>query len=137
MGTPSRDAGPSVASASAPRRAAVGRVLGLLGLAEIAVTALALVAGWVNPDFVACAVSVGLSLLFLGDFLRRGQAVLLTVLGVPVGFAIGQGYVLWSQRGDIERVDALLAGAVGALVGLLLGYVAAGQHENRSRAARE
>jgi hypothetical protein len=137
MGTPSRDARPSVASPSAPRRGAVGRVLGLLGLVEIAVTALALVAGWVNPDFVAFAVSVGLSLLFLGDFLRRGQAVLLTVLGVPVGFALGQGYVLWSQRGDIERVDALLAGAVGALVGLLLGYVAAGQHENRSRAGRE
>jgi len=112
-------------------------VLGLIGLVEITLTALALVSGTLSPDFIGFAACLGLSLLFLGDFLRRGQAVVLTVLGVPIGFVVGQGYVLWSQRGDVERVDALVAGAVGALVGLLLGFVAAGQHENRSRADRD
>ena len=137
MGTPSRDVRPTAAGPATPRRAAVGRVLGLIGLVEITLTALALVSGTLSPDFIGFAACLGLSLLFLGDFLRRGQAVVLTVLGVPIGFVVGQGYVLWSQRGDVERVDALVAGAVGALVGLLLGFVAAGQHENRSRADRD
>jgi len=113
------------------RRQAVGRVLGLIGLVEIGLTTLLLLAGWLNTDFVGFAVSVGLAFLFTGDFLRRGQAVVLRLLGMPVGFALGQGYVLWSQGGDADQRDALLAGAVGALVGLMLGYVAAGQHETR------
>jgi hypothetical protein len=113
------------------RRQAVGRVLGLIGLAEVGLTTLLLLVGWLNADFVGFAVSVGLAFLFTGDFLRRGQPVVLRLLGLPVGFALGQGYVLVSQGADADRFDALVAGSVGALVGLMLGYVAAGQHETR------
>jgi hypothetical protein len=116
------------------RRIGTGRVLGILGLVELALTGIGLLVGWLSPDFSGFAVSVGISLLFLGDFLRRGQAVLLTLLGMPVGFALGQGYVLWLGRGDAERLDALVGGSVGALVGLLFGYVATGMMETRRRA---
>jgi hypothetical protein len=108
-------------------------VLGIIGLAVVVLTTLLLLMGWLSTDFVGLAVCVGLAFLFTGDFLKRGQAVVLRLIGLPVGFALGQGYVLWSQGAGAERVDALLAGSVGALVGLMLGYVAAGQHETRLR----
>ncbi len=117
--------------APSSRRAGTGRVLGILGLLELVLAGIGLLGGWLSTDFSGLAVSVGISLLFMGDFLRRGQAVLLTVLGMPVGFALGQGYVLWVQRGDSERLDAFVGGAVGALVGLLFGYVATGMLETR------
>lgn len=113
------------------RRVGTGRVLSILGLLELVLAGIGLLAGWLSTDFSGFAVSIGISLLFMGDFLRRGQAVLLTLLGMPVGFALGQGYVLYVQRGDSERVDAFVGGAIGALVGLLFGYVATGMLETR------
>jgi hypothetical protein len=106
-------------------------VLSILGLLELVLAGIALLAGWLSTDFSGFAVSIGISLLFMGDFLRRGEAVLLTLLGMPVGFALGQGYVLYVQRGDSERLDAFVGGAIGALVGLLFGYVATGMLETR------
>jgi hypothetical protein len=109
-------------------------VLSILGLLELVLAGVGLLTGWLSTDFSGFAVAVGISLLFMGDFLRRGQAVLLTLLGMPVGFALGQGYVLWLSRGDAERLDAAVGGAIGALVGLLFGYVATGMMETRRRA---
>ena len=110
-------------------------MLGIVGLVELVLTGLALLAGWLSPDFSGFAVSVGISLLFIGDFLRRGEAVVLTLLGMPVGFALGQGYVLWTSRGDAERLEALMVGSIGALVGLLFGYVASGMLETRRKSS--
>ena len=59
MGTPSRGARPTDESAATPRRAAVGRVLGLIGLVEIALTALALVSGTLSTDFIGFAACLG------------------------------------------------------------------------------
>jgi hypothetical protein len=117
-------------------RDSTARVLSLVALVELALTVVALVSGALNPDFAALAASIGISLLFIADFLKRGQAVLLTLLGIPVGFALGQGYVLWSDRGAAEQGDALFVGAVGALVGLLFGYVATSFLETRRRNER-
>ena len=130
---PGREPGRDDPVGPGSRRLGTGRVLSILGLVELVLTGIALLAGALSPDFSGFAVSVGISLLFLGDFLRRGQAVILTLLGMPVGFALGQGYVLWASRGEAERVDALVVGSIAALIGLLFGYVATGMLETRRR----
>ena len=90
---------------------------------------------------VAAYLLLGLPLGVLGFVLlvtgfSLGLGLLVTLLGIPVGFALGQGYVLWSDRGAAEQGDALFVGAVGALVGLLFGYVATSFLETRRRNER-
>lgn len=118
-------------------RVSTARVLTLIALVELGLTVVVLVSGALNPDFAGFAASIGISLLFMADFLRRGEAVVLTLLGIPVGYALGQGYVLWSDRSDADQGTALFVGAVGALIGLLFGYVATGFLETRRRSERE
>ena len=118
-------------------RVSTARVLTLIALVELALTVLGLVSEALNPDFAGFAASIGISLLFTADFLRRGEAVVLTLLGIPVGYALGQGYVLLSDRGNADQGTALFVGAVGALIGLLFGYVATGFLETRRRSEQD
>jgi hypothetical protein len=81
-------------------------------------------AGWVDAPSLGLAGAGILALAAGGVFLLLHWAAMLVALGTFAGSVVGQG-VAW-VRGSSDLVEALATfGVVGALVGLLLGAVAA------------
>lgn len=110
----------------------MGEVLLALGISGLVAAVAGVVNGWVAAGYAGVLCAVVVMMLCLGQFVRRRWPGLLFWFGAALGAAVAQALVLWTGTGGTDPGPALATyGAIGAVVGMLPGGMAADVWQDR------